>query len=439
MKKEFFGFYDPTEVEIESAWNEGVFVFDANALLNLYRYSEPTREDFFKALNNLEEKLFMPYQVGFEFHSNKNTVIKGLKSLFDSIPNAINELLKAGGKFDSIFNVAKRHPSIQVDAFQKLKEEFIQKIKDELENQYSSHPDFSKDDTVLERLTILYENKVGKPFTEEQLDKIYKEGEVRYKKEMPPGFKDLDSKKDLGNQRIYGDLIIWKQLIEYAKDKKKPIILITDDRKEDWWTKEGGETIRPRQELIKEFFDQSGIRILIYSSDRFLKFAKDRRLIDEVADDSISEVREIRKEDESLASGSIALNNSIYGTYIPHYKALDSLNQYSVFGTPGYVSPYLINSGLITDRNGLITLNPQKSNTLVEDLIRSQYPSGVAINDSYQTYRDYLRPNEELTRSVMIGGEKASLGEDEIKTQSSGLTTDDLTVSNGKKKQPKKK
>lgn len=167
-----------------------------------------------------------------------------------------------------------------------------------------------------------------------------------------------------------------------------------------------------------------------------MKFAKDRRLIDEVTDESISEVREIRKEDESLASGSITLNNPIFGAYIPQLKAFDSLNQYSVLGTPGYVNPSLINNGLIADNNGLIALNAQKPNTLVEDLIQARYPLGIVFGDPFH---DYLKPNTEINRIFRIGGEKGSLGENEIKNQSSGLTTDDLTISKGKKKPTKER
>ena len=50
MKKEFIGFYDPTEKEINDAWTKGIFTFDANTLLNLYRYTELTRKDFLSAL-----------------------------------------------------------------------------------------------------------------------------------------------------------------------------------------------------------------------------------------------------------------------------------------------------------------------------------------------------------------------------------------------------
>lgn len=60
-------------------------------------------------------------------------------------------------------------------------------------------------------------------------------------------------KKDSGDRRLYGDLIVWKQVIQKSKKDKINIILVTDDLKEDWWLKINGKTIGPRFELIKEF------------------------------------------------------------------------------------------------------------------------------------------------------------------------------------------
>lgn len=94
-------------------------------------------------------------------------------------------------------------------------------------------------------------------------------------------------------------MLIWKELIEYSKKNKKPLIFVTDDGKEDWWKKENGITIRPREELIKEFYDLTGIRILIYNSDQFLKFAKQRGLVSDLKDKTIEEIKDIRISDEA--------------------------------------------------------------------------------------------------------------------------------------------
>ena len=302
MKKEFYGFYAPNQTEIDKSWNEGIFVFDANTLLNLYRYSDSTRKDFLMVLSKLKEKLHMPYQVGYEYHSNRNSVIENLDTSYYTLSASIKDICDKA--ITSAINQYVRHPSIEVEILKKTLNEFVKKLDTELEKQKKKHPDFKKEDEVLKQLTELYENKVGVPFSEDDLKKIYIEGKQRYDKLIPPGYKDLETKKKKGEQHIYGDLIIWKELISLTTKEKKEIIFITDDRKEDWWTIENGKTIRPREELIKEFYDLTGIRILIYNADNFLHFAKERKLATSIKEQSITEVKEVRQADEI----SITLN-----------------------------------------------------------------------------------------------------------------------------------
>jgi hypothetical protein len=46
---------------------------------------------------------------------------------------------------------------------------------------------------------------------------IYKEAEQRFKESIPPGYKD--NKKPEPDK--YGDIVLWFQLIDYAKSEKK--------------------------------------------------------------------------------------------------------------------------------------------------------------------------------------------------------------------------
>ena len=78
---------------------------------------------------------------------------------------------------------------------------------------------------------------------------ICREGERRYNKLIPPGYKD--NKKD--GPFKYGDLISWVETYKYAQLNKKNVIFVTDDVKEDWWERNGKREILFRKELIKEF------------------------------------------------------------------------------------------------------------------------------------------------------------------------------------------
>src|SRR5262249_1713579 len=104
-------------------------------------------------------------------------------------------------------------------------------------------------DALLETVTALFAGKVGPSYSTEQLQQIYSEGEARYARNTPPGYMDIKEKE--GIER-YGDLILWRQLLDYARLQRKPLIFITGDTKEDWWLSNEGKTIGPRPELVQE-------------------------------------------------------------------------------------------------------------------------------------------------------------------------------------------
>jgi hypothetical protein len=58
MKKKFIGFYTPAKKQLDLSWNEGVFIFDTNCLLNLYRYSTSTKDDFLSVLEKIKDRIF---------------------------------------------------------------------------------------------------------------------------------------------------------------------------------------------------------------------------------------------------------------------------------------------------------------------------------------------------------------------------------------------
>lgn len=316
MKNNFIGFYNPTEEEINDSWSNGIFAFDANSILNLYRYTELTRNDFISALNSIKAKLYFPYQAAYEFHKNRLKVIDALDDSYDEVMKILGDNFKK--TIEPQINQFKKHPSIIIREIYNLHSTFIDKVSKELEKQKKKHPNFKSNDLVLDKITELFKNKIGTEFSKDVLKKIYLEGKERYSERIPPGYKDAD-KSDKLERNVYGDLIIWKELIAHAQKEKKPIIFITDDRKEDWWTIENGKTIRPREELIKEFYDATSIRLLIYNAENFLLVAKERGLIPQINQKTIDEVKEIRISDEKTY-----LNNFYLGS-IP-IKMYDKTN-----------------------------------------------------------------------------------------------------------------
>jgi hypothetical protein len=149
-----------------------------------------------------------------------------------------------------------------------------------------------KEDPIYEKIAKLFDGKISESYTEERLQEIFKEGEERFKSKIPPGYEDEKNKE--GN-RMYGDLILWKQVIDKAKKEKRPVMFITDERKSDWWWKiKDGRNMGPRQELVAEIKKEANVDFHMYSSERFLSYGQDF-LKEHVNQRALEEIQAIKR------------------------------------------------------------------------------------------------------------------------------------------------
>lgn len=75
MREHFPGYYRPTDAELRELFATCIFAFDANVLLNLYRYSQVTETALLQALGKLGDRVWLPHQAGLDFQKNKAAVI----------------------------------------------------------------------------------------------------------------------------------------------------------------------------------------------------------------------------------------------------------------------------------------------------------------------------------------------------------------------------
>lgn len=294
MKSLFKGYYPPSQKDFDEMWENGLFCFDANVLLNLYRYSVDTRNQFLKILRFLGERIWLPHQAGFEFHNNRLGVIGEQKGIFQKISKVLDKSHK-----DLLEDLGGDHISLDGDKILKIIERAFEKAKQLLADDKDKHPDLLSKDLIRDCLTEIFKDRVGAPYTEEKLLKIYEEGGSRYERKIPPGYKDnnKDERKYYGLIEIqsqYGDLLIWKQLIDKAKEKKCPFIFITDDQKEDWWNIFKGKTMGPRPELLTEFVNCTQQSIYFLKPTYFLEQAKKRYNV-AVTKKTLDEVRAVSR------------------------------------------------------------------------------------------------------------------------------------------------
>jgi len=299
MKNIFPGYFKLTEDEIKELWRTGIFALDANILLNMYRYSDSTRDDFIKIFDSIQDRIWIPHQAAFEYLKNRPNVIGKQEKSYDEMIKSLRTLQNE--KIQNILNnlkTKKRHPFISQSLLEKFTEIF-EEIETELGKNKKKQMEKIQinDDKIRDRLSSLLEGKISPEYSKEDLDKIYKEGKERYRFKIPPGYED---EKDKPGYEKYGDLIIWKQIIDKSKKDGLGVILITDETKEDWWLKVNGRIISPRPELVTEFQKETKQYFYMYQAGRFMNFAI-KYLDQKIKPNTLEEIREVRmKHEEEL-------------------------------------------------------------------------------------------------------------------------------------------
>ncbi|UMZ36007.1 PIN-like domain-containing protein [Priestia megaterium] len=305
MKEYFPGFYLPTEEEFKKLWSECLFVFDTNALLYVYRYPDSSRNMLINILKQIKDRIWIPHQVGMEYHLHLHNEISNQHGAYENIQNSLEE------KFQEIEDLLKKQASRHVNFT--INTELIKSIEKNLDDlvqdinkQKESHPNLN---ITQNELAELFNKKVGNAYSQDKLNEIFQDGKQRYPVKTPPGFKDHNNKK--GKKKIfeglsyedqYGDLVLWYQVIDKAIESKSSIILITDDVKEDWWRQEKGKTVGPHPELIKEFKDKTNnLSIYMYQTERFIEYAKKYLNLEEEQsriDLAVRGIEDIKKADQ---------------------------------------------------------------------------------------------------------------------------------------------
>ena len=263
-----------SDKEKNDLWNTATFVFDTNVFLNLYRYSNKTRNQLIESFEWLKTRIWMPYQVASEFCKDRYSVIDEANKRFDNL-SADADKLTDNWREELRLDCSDS----DIKELGKYLKEWITKKKD---NNYLTFS--ATNDEVFRRLLDLFDGKVGKPFSVEEKLNIEQEGEKRYASKIPPGYR---VNKKTANR--FGDLFVWKEIIGYSKLKEVDIIFVTHDQKEDWWNTISGKTIGPRIELRKEFYEETKKMFHMYTMSSFLSFfienkgkSIDKTTIDEV-------------------------------------------------------------------------------------------------------------------------------------------------------------
>lgn len=302
-------------------------ILDTNVLLDLSRFSFHTSLYILDLLHNFESMIWIPHQVFKEYEKNKLKVFAEAAKRYKTFERNLSEIISnAERNIENILKNSHRYHYIDSEVFsndlkRKLNElkTLIQSYKDNI----GVEGEFSKNDwkDFLKKIDLLLKNiMIGDKFTIQKLLEIISEGELRYKYKIPPGFEDF--KKD-GIDK-FGDLIVWKQILELPKSMEvENIIFITNDEKDDWWDKSEDGSMKINSYLLDEF--------ITYNPDVEIKFMTLKMFQEEISEilckDEIDVFIELNRDDESYVdrildklqdavTSEIEINYSTYLDYL---------------------------------------------------------------------------------------------------------------------------
>lgn len=337
MKNLFPGHFANSSQDIDKLWQNCIFVLDANVLLSLYRYSDSTRSELLKVFEAIAERLWIPHQVAYEYLTNRLIVISEQAKFYDDAIKRIDSLKK-------LLENSNQHPFVNPETLEKSSVIFGS-LTEELTENRRIHDKRITQDEIKDKLQEIFFNNVGESYQKDKLEEIILSGKARYDERIPPGFGDAkkggDSALFIDRCKPYGDYVVWLQMLDHAKILDRPMIFVTGDVKEDWWTVFQGKTVGPHPLLVQEFLADTGNSFYMYTPDKFLERASS--YLDQAAsEESVQEIRDLQKEDELEADIFDVSINSLW----PEKNKIKP------------ISPFDSNNNRLRSQNSEVDLSP---------------------------------------------------------------------------------
>jgi hypothetical protein len=287
-----YGWYLPISPdELQAIWASATVSVDANVLLDLYRHHEEVRDRILAALRHFKGRLWLTNQAAEEFIRNRTSVITRTAAEYEAARNAIKGLEEA---------LAKARDTLRGQRFvldsvpENLERHTLAATRDAtaaVDEAKSSRPNFLKEDPILEAVFDLFDGAVGDAPSADERVQLGREAKRRQDEKIPPGY--MDAQKD--GQRADGDYLLWHEVLLRAKDTQRDLILVTSERKEDWWEIQSGRKLGPRRELLEEAHAVSGQRVLILATELFVERAAEQEG-QKLPQDLLFEIRHVSEQ-----------------------------------------------------------------------------------------------------------------------------------------------
>ncbi|WP_139155375.1 PIN-like domain-containing protein [Enterobacter roggenkampii] len=253
----------------------------SSMITGIYRCEEETKDDILNVMKTLSKRSWFPFHVCLEYQRNRIKVIsqsiksletlkKSISSLVNSTDNALSEAQVKKHLYTSLseeISLLKESLSTSIDTF----------IREKIEPRIKTKEKIKNSDSIRKVLDVIIGDNCGDMPDQEKINSINEEGIKRYATKIPPGFMDEKEKGEntshyngIEFKDKFGDLYLWKEIIDIAKQHENyNIIFVTDDSKKDWWFTYDNKTIGPSEPLQTEIYFNSniaGFRMISHSS-----------------------------------------------------------------------------------------------------------------------------------------------------------------------------
>lgn len=257
---------------------EVLIVLDSSAILDIYKHDRAYSHNLLKSYQINLDKVWVPNHVSVEVERNQHSVEASRKTEIDRLPKNINESIR---KFKQNISALLKNPRkfnypsvLTLSSQLESKIDELEQIVSDYENQVCSIVEDRQPGIVSEFLEKLKSSgKVGEGYDIFDKLAIYTEGNIRYELNIPPGFKDAKpkdkkdekgkknkkdkkDKKDETGTRKFGDLIIWKEILDKINSDRQSLLFITSDVKCDWWELDEDKKIIDKHTMLNEEFEK---------------------------------------------------------------------------------------------------------------------------------------------------------------------------------------
>lgn len=265
-------------MNIEDLIENASIVFDTSSLGKLYHLTDANKQSMLNILReHFKDRIWIPSWVWNEYGRNRKKFIAQPISdcyrkpkFLESKNHIYLHLLKE--HIDSLKSTDNFHPYFDAEYIEEMYglhqklQGIVDAIRCKTEQIYAQKHNEIRELTKAEDevFNTISEFRIAPELVYDKILDIVREGDVRYRHNIPPGY--LDSGKTSIDK--FGDLIIWKEIIEHSNDEKCDVVFICNDLKKDWYN-DSTQSI-PREELIYEFSSLTGRTIAIITLETFI-------------------------------------------------------------------------------------------------------------------------------------------------------------------------